>query len=63
MRLDDARPGREVARALAAGGVTAIEVTMTVPDAVELIAELAASLPADVLIGAGTVLDAQRRAR
>ena len=50
--------GVEVADALVAGGVTAIEITMTVPRAVELIAALAARAPADVIVGAGTVLDA-----
>lgn len=58
VRLDDAGVGRAVAEALSAGGVKAIEVTMTVPDAIRLIAELSASLPPDVLVGAGTVVDA-----
>jgi len=58
VRLDDARVGRAVAEALSAGGVKAIEVTMTVPNAIELIAELSASLPPDVIVGAGTVVDA-----
>ncbi len=40
------------------GGVRALEVTMTVPGAVELIAALAPTLPADFLLGAGTVVDA-----
>lgn len=59
VRLRDARAGLDVAKALAAGGVTAIEVTMTVPNAVRLIEELAQSLPADVIVGAGTVLEAE----
>jgi 2-dehydro-3-deoxyphosphogluconate aldolase/(4S)-4-hydroxy-2-oxoglutarate aldolase len=57
VRLDDARAGAEVARALAEGGVRAIEVTMTVPNAVRLIAELSATLGDGILVGAGTVLD------
>lgn len=59
IRLKDAGKLREVFDALAEGGVRAIEVTMTVPDAVSLIRKLAASLPAssDLLIGAGTVVD------
>lgn len=56
VRLDDARVGVDVAKALAAGGVTSIEITMTVPNAVALIAELSSTLD-DVLIGAGTVTD------
>ena len=63
VRLNDASVGGEVARALAAGGVKAIEVTMTVPNAVRLIEELCATLPADVIVGAGTVLDAETARR
>lgn len=58
MRLHDASLGRDVARALADGGLTALEVTMTVPRATDLIAELADTLPAECVIGAGTVVDA-----
>jgi len=39
--------------------VRALEVTMTVPRAVELIRELSARLPDGFLLGAGTVLDAR----
>lgn len=58
IRLADGAALRAVADALAEGGVRALEVTMTVPRAVELIAELARALPDEFLIGAGTVLDA-----
>jgi 2-dehydro-3-deoxyphosphogluconate aldolase/(4S)-4-hydroxy-2-oxoglutarate aldolase len=58
IRMRDAGKLREVVDAIAEGGVRAIEVTMTVPDAVALIAKLAASLPANILLGAGTVTDA-----
>ena len=57
VRLTDAAVGRDVANALMSGGVTAIEITMTVPRAVELIDELSRTLP-QALIGAGTVTDA-----
>ncbi len=46
-------------RALYAGGVDVLEVTMTVPDAPNLIRELVAQFGNDVLVGAGTVLDAE----
>ena len=49
---------RRVVDAIAEGGVRAIEVTMTVPGAVELIGTLARSLPPEILLGAGTVTDA-----
>jgi 2-dehydro-3-deoxyphosphogluconate aldolase/(4S)-4-hydroxy-2-oxoglutarate aldolase len=43
--------------AVAAGGIPIVEVTLTVPGAVEVIAELTRTVGGDVLIGAGTVLD------
>ena len=46
-----------VARALAQGGVRAIEITMTVPDAIEVIRDVARDLGGEILLGAGTVLD------
>ena len=58
IRMKDADKLRAVVDAIAEGGVRAIEVTMTVPDAVGLIATLAASLPSTILLGAGTVTDA-----
>jgi 2-dehydro-3-deoxyphosphogluconate aldolase/(4S)-4-hydroxy-2-oxoglutarate aldolase len=58
IRLQDPESLRGVVDALAEGGVRALEVTMTVPGAIELIAELAPTLPGDFLLGAGTVLDA-----
>jgi 2-dehydro-3-deoxyphosphogluconate aldolase/(4S)-4-hydroxy-2-oxoglutarate aldolase len=59
IRLKDAGAFRAVVDALAAGGVRALEVTMTVPGAIELIREIAPSLPQDAVLGAGTVLDAE----
>lgn len=48
-----------VSRALRAGGVKFVEITLTVPGALEVIRDAAAELSgADVFIGAGTVLDA-----
>ncbi len=57
IRLQDPAALRGVVDALVEGGVRALEVTMTVPRAIELIAEIAPTLPADFLLGAGTVLD------
>ncbi len=59
IRMRDAGRLRAVVDALAEGGVRAIEVTMTVPDAVALIATLSSSLPSTILLGAGTVTDAR----
>src|SRR5881392_1996103 len=49
---------RAVVDAMAEGGVRALEVTMTVPRAVDMIRELAPTLPPGFLLGAGTVIDA-----
>jgi 2-dehydro-3-deoxyphosphogluconate aldolase / (4S)-4-hydroxy-2-oxoglutarate aldolase len=58
IRLQDPARLRAVVDALIEGGVRAIEVTMTVPGAIELIGKLAPTLSSDFLLGAGTVLDA-----
>jgi 2-dehydro-3-deoxyphosphogluconate aldolase/(4S)-4-hydroxy-2-oxoglutarate aldolase len=58
IRLKDSAPVRGVVEALAAGGVRALEVTMTVPRAVDLIRELAPGMPEGFMLGAGTVTDA-----
>jgi 2-dehydro-3-deoxyphosphogluconate aldolase/(4S)-4-hydroxy-2-oxoglutarate aldolase len=57
IRLKDPARLRGVVDALAAGGVRALEVTMTVPGAVDLIRALAPALPDGFLLGAGTVTD------
>jgi len=58
IRLKDPGKLRAVVDAMADGGVRALEVTMTVPGAVDLIRALAPSLPDGFLLGAGTVTDA-----
>ena len=57
IRLQDPERLRGVIDALGAGGVRALEVTMTVPRAIQLIDAIAPGLPADFVIGAGTILD------
>lgn len=57
LRVTQQAAVRPLAEALRDGGITALEVTMTVPGAVEIIEELASALD-DCLVGAGTVLDA-----
>lgn len=59
IRMQDPRKLAEVVAAISAGGVKAIEVTMSVPNAVVMIGELARSLPDDILLGAGTVTDVE----
>ena len=58
IRLAESAMVRGVVDALAAGGIRALEVTMTVPRAIEMIGEIAPTLPESFLIGAGTVVDA-----
>jgi len=57
IRLKDPAKLRAVVDALADGGVRALEVTMPVPRAVEMIRALAPTLPDGFLLGAGTVTD------
>ncbi len=49
----------DVAQALLAGGVDAIEVTFTVPRAHQVLEQVANRLGGKVVLGAGTVLDAE----
>jgi 2-dehydro-3-deoxyphosphogluconate aldolase / (4S)-4-hydroxy-2-oxoglutarate aldolase len=58
IRMQDAAKVPLVVRALTAGGVRALEITMTVPGAIDSIRSVSATLADDVLIGAGTVCDA-----
>jgi 2-dehydro-3-deoxyphosphogluconate aldolase/(4S)-4-hydroxy-2-oxoglutarate aldolase len=58
IRMSDAGRLGRVVEAVRRGGVRAIEITMTTPSALEIIADLAKTKPAGTLIGAGTVLDA-----
>jgi len=58
IRMTDAAKLAKAAAALRKGGITAFEVTMTVPGAVEIIRAMARDRKPGVLIGAGTVLDA-----
>jgi 2-dehydro-3-deoxyphosphogluconate aldolase/(4S)-4-hydroxy-2-oxoglutarate aldolase len=56
LRAESEEQALALAEAIAAGGVTVLEVTMTVPGAVRVMARLTKERP-DLLIGAGTVLD------
>src|SRR5437870_1529346 len=49
----------EVCRALADGGVSVVEITMTVPNALEVLRQVRQTLGERLLLGAGTVLDAE----
>lgn len=57
IRMKDPQRLASVVEAIRVGGVKCIEITMTVPGAVEIIASMVQSVPPDVVIGAGTVTD------
>jgi 2-dehydro-3-deoxyphosphogluconate aldolase/(4S)-4-hydroxy-2-oxoglutarate aldolase len=58
VRAGSAKHAEMATEAVRAGGVPIVEITMTVPGAINLIARLVGSVGSEVLIGAGTVLDA-----
>jgi 2-dehydro-3-deoxyphosphogluconate aldolase / (4S)-4-hydroxy-2-oxoglutarate aldolase len=60
LRASSVEEALALAAAIEAGGVTVLEVTMTVPGAVEVIRRLVAEAGDRLLIGAGTVLDAEK---
>jgi 2-dehydro-3-deoxyphosphogluconate aldolase/(4S)-4-hydroxy-2-oxoglutarate aldolase len=59
VRSPDSAQLVEAVGALADGGVTVVEITMTVPDALDVLRQVRRALGDRVLLGAGTVLDAQ----
>jgi len=63
VRATSAKHAMQAAEAVCAGGIPIVEITMTVPGAIDLIAQLAKSLSNEILIGAGTVLDAETARR
>jgi 2-dehydro-3-deoxyphosphogluconate aldolase / (4S)-4-hydroxy-2-oxoglutarate aldolase len=56
LRAESVEQALGLAEAIAAGGVKVLEVTMTVPGAIQVMRKLAEDRP-DILVGAGTVLD------
>ena len=58
LRAESVDKALALAEAIAAGGVNVLEVTMTVPGAIQVMRKLAEQRP-DILVGAGTVLDAE----
>ena len=58
MRAPNAEILQDISQALLAGGVPAIEVTMTTPKAISAIEKLADRFGDQAVVGVGTVLDA-----
>ena len=63
IRCSSAREAFFAVEAVTAGGIPIAELTMTVPGAIDVIAELVKKLGENVIIGAGTVLDAETAQR
>ena len=61
VRAESKEKGEKVIDAIVKGGINFIEITMTVPGAVDIIKELTAKYKdnPDIVIGAGTVLDSE----
>ena len=62
VRFHSAEDTRFATQAVAHGGIPIVEITMTVPGAIELIADLARNSP-DVIVGAGTIFDTETASR
>ncbi|HZU10757.1 MAG TPA: bifunctional 4-hydroxy-2-oxoglutarate aldolase/2-dehydro-3-deoxy-phosphogluconate aldolase [Pseudacidobacterium sp.] len=62
LRAKSAAEGHALVEAMLAGGVTVVEVTMTVPGAVELLRELKKTYAGKLLLGSGTVTAAVQAA-
>jgi 2-dehydro-3-deoxyphosphogluconate aldolase/(4S)-4-hydroxy-2-oxoglutarate aldolase len=60
LRAKNAAQAHAVVEAMIAGGVTVVEVTMTVPGAVDLLKELKKEYGAKLLLGSGTVTTADQ---
>ena len=59
VRASSAEEATRVVEAIKEGGVTVLEITMTVPRALKVIEQLADRYGSEVVVGAGTVLDAE----
>jgi 2-dehydro-3-deoxyphosphogluconate aldolase/(4S)-4-hydroxy-2-oxoglutarate aldolase len=59
VRSPDSQKLVETARALADGGVSVVEITMTVPDALDVVRQVRKAFGDRLLLGAGTILDAE----
>jgi 2-dehydro-3-deoxyphosphogluconate aldolase / (4S)-4-hydroxy-2-oxoglutarate aldolase len=63
VRASSPAEARLAAQAVCDGGIPIVEITMTVPGAIEVIRELKNSVASGVLVGAGTVLDVETARR
>ena len=62
VRAESSEQALKIAESVKKGGVEAIEITMTVPGAIDVIKELAKAYQnGEILIGAGTVMDSRQQ--
>jgi 2-dehydro-3-deoxyphosphogluconate aldolase/(4S)-4-hydroxy-2-oxoglutarate aldolase len=59
VRADSSEELIDVTGAIKAGGINIIEITMTTPNALQVIADVSQKYRAEVLVGVGSVLDAE----
>ena len=57
LRVSSPSLALEAAEAVREGGISLLEITMTIPNAVDVIRKLVSSMGNNVIVGAGTVLD------
>jgi len=62
IRVSSTEEARFAAAAVSSGGIPIVEITMTVPEACELIHDMVTNVP-DIIVGAGTVLDPETARR
>ena len=60
VRASSVEDANRAVEAICAGGIPVVEITMTVPNAISVIRELVQRRGSDVLIGAGTVTNAEQ---
>jgi 2-dehydro-3-deoxyphosphogluconate aldolase/(4S)-4-hydroxy-2-oxoglutarate aldolase len=63
IRAASAKQAMYAVEGVCAGGISVVEITMTVPGAIELLTTLTKTSASEILIGAGTVLDAESASR
>ncbi|MGA2428514.1 MAG: bifunctional 4-hydroxy-2-oxoglutarate aldolase/2-dehydro-3-deoxy-phosphogluconate aldolase [Candidatus Acidiferrum sp.] len=63
VRASSPGEARTAAECVCKGGIPIVEITMTVPGAIEVIRELAKHAASELLVGAGTVLNAETAQR
>lgn len=57
VRAKNAEDGLRIAEACAAAGIAALEITFTVPGALDIIKKLSENSNGEIIVGAGTVMD------